>query len=252
MNQPRILLSVFLLLGSCLAVHAQDAGTQQPSEQEGNHVFWREGAPGCDEMFIEGVRIRFLTYNDITVGLFILDVDGAYAFDVGVENHTTGRILLDPASAQLLYRKKSGHVANLYPLTPEKVAGKIRGRHKWGNILRAFAAGMATRTTTSTTTESGTFSSDAGSGTYQGNATTTTTEADDEALQRVQRGNARRSAADAAEADVASTTALRANTVFPGRLIHGFIYFEHKQFERAVFSIVVNGAMYSFGINNSK
>lgn len=217
------------------------------------YVYWEQGKEYCDEIYIDGTRIRYLTDGGVTVALFVADVDGFYAAAVRVENRTEARVLVDPDRTRfMVIAKNEKDDFPMKPLDPDKVAKKIAGRAKWGNFWRSFAAGMATRTTTSQSQESGSFNvygpRTSANGTYSGSSTTTTTAPDYSARDRAAEANARASAEARGEAELTRGNALRTTTLFPAHYVNGSIFFEHKKIERAVFRIMIGQTVYNFPV----
>ncbi len=107
----------------------------------------------------------------------------------------------------------------------DQIAGSVRNGARWKAALVAGLAGLAT--TTSTTQESGTFNGPNGSGTFQGTATTTTTDSAgrEQAAAAVSRIRDR---ADQKSAGL-QASALRDNTVFDGSETSGFVYFKRDR-----------------------
>jgi hypothetical protein len=142
--------------------------------------------------------------------------------------------------SRFLVSGTGGKEQTLEPIPAERIAGKIRRRAMWANVLRAFAAGMATKQVTSTFQTSGNVSvfgpGGSAMGTYGETTTTTTTVPDREAQRNAAETNARATDEANRRAEGAVRYALKANTLFPGNALEGVIYFERKKSEKSRFS----------------
>ncbi|HEX8096436.1 MAG TPA: hypothetical protein VF507_00310, partial [Pyrinomonadaceae bacterium] len=149
-------------------------------------------------------------------------------FFVRVINDTGGRILVTPATCALIIEKPAPRT--LLSLDPEKVAKDVLKRGRFSGVLAAFFAGMATRRSTAVARDS------------QGNTATVVVTEPDRAAQRRADENARaRAENNRARANAVLTESLKENTVFEGKEVNGWVFFEKKKYESGVFRILIPG-----------
>jgi len=127
---------------------------------------------------------------------------------------------------------------------PDQMAKSIRRSAGWKAGLTSGLGGMAQKQSTSTSTTDGnvTVSGPNGtaSGTYNGTTMTTSSQPDYEARQRsADKANQIRAEANNAVNNLQST-ALRANTIFPGQQMIGAVFFQHERhIQEATLTVVV-------------
>lgn len=200
---------------------------------------WKEGEPFVDSFLSEGAMIRVIRNDGLTVAVVCYDYRSYLACEVSVLNNTNKRVDVIPENFFLAGVYDKGKADYVYSLSPKKLANKIEGRVKWGNFFRAFAAGMARTTSTSTVTGdmSGTITTTSPNLVAQRNAAIANQQAADSAREK---------------AGWIIQDALLANTVFPKRYLSGMVYFERKKFETAFLNMIIDGTAYSFGFNRPK
>ena len=178
--------------------------------------------------------------------------DGYEVAEVIVANGTDHRVTVKPEDFFLTYQDGPKKMGYEFSLPPSKVAGKIRGRVRWANFFRAFAAGMSQTTTTSQTAGSVSVYGPGGtaSGTY--NAATTTTQPNRAALARAAEANNAATASANADAEKVLSQAFWANTLFPKTYTSGLVYFERKKFEKGLLYVMVDDTAYTFGIGSTE
>jgi hypothetical protein len=217
---------------------------------EPKRLSWTMGAPQSDSIVVDGVSIRVLTNQDILVAVAITDNGSYNVAEVTVLNNGKGRILVDPELTRFIVVTKEGKTQALEPIPAQKIAGKIRSRARWGNALRAFAASLATRQSTSTSQTNGNVSvfgqGGFAQGTYSGTTTTTTSTPDVEAQRRAAATIARNTEDANLRAEGIVSSGLKANTLFPGNTLDGIIYFDHKKYQKAAFRILIEDTVYDF------
>jgi hypothetical protein len=243
---PKIALCL-LLLTFILAAPA--AFAQNPPEKQPLVITWDKDNPGCDQIFIEGMKYRIIKHDGLTVVANIFEEKDYLIAHVGVFNGSKDRVLVSPEASSLTVwkdAKKQDATETFAPIPAEKVAQKVANRGRWARALMAF--GGATATTTQTTTESGsviaTGPGGTATGTYSGSSTTTVP--DYEARRRAERATADSAARAGARADAVMGAALRANTVFPDKNVIGEIYFQRKKFELGYFALRIGDVSYNF------
>jgi hypothetical protein len=264
----RKLLTPFaLLLVLCAATSAQTATPSKDAPIDfsdvakpaptppAKYITWHKDCPVCDDYVANDERIRLIRNGGLTVAVALSDDGRNFVVEVAVINGTDARVLVDPA--QTLFVIRDGEKEQLaYRVTPEHVAGKIKGRANWGNFFRSLSASMATRTATSQSETNGSVyvTGTGGSANSTFNANTTTTRSPDYAARR-EAAIANRAAVDEADARARAVldSALRANTLFPNRYITGAVYFERKKFHKlAAFIIQIEGIFYEFQTGPAK
>jgi hypothetical protein len=244
---PTIALCLLLLtfiLAAPPAAFAQNAPDKQTLV-----ITWNKDNPECDLIVIDGMNYRIIKHDGLTVVANVF-VEGGYLIaHVGVLNGSKDRVLVSPESSSLtLWKdaKKQDATETFSPIPAEKVAQKFANRGRWARALIAF--GAATATTTQTTTESGsviaTGPGGTATGTYSGSSTTTVP--DYEARRRAERATTESAARAGAQADAVMGAALRANTVFPDKMVTGEIYFQRKKFELGYFALRIGDVSYNF------
>lgn len=238
---------------TCLLILSSPALAQQrelppyPSRE----LSWKKGAAFADEFISDGATIRLIGDGGVTVAVFGFFEGDYVVAEVTVANETDRRVTVKPDDFFLIYWDKANKMGHTFSLPPAKVANKARGRAKWGNFFRAFAAGMAQTTSASNGSGSVSATGPGGSayGTYSGTATTTSP---DRAAQR-RAADANQAATEAARAaaDQVLSDALWANTVFPKTYVSGLVYFERKKFELSGLYVVIDGTAYTFAFGAS-
>lgn len=236
-------LSLCLLL--CLAVVTL---CQQPAPVPAKTLTWKPKADYADSFISDGATIRLIHDQGLTIAVFGYHQDDYLVTEVTVANGSNERMDVIPASFIMeLYDDKHQRITYAQPIAPAKVAGKYRGRAKWGNFFRAFAAGMAQSTATTTGAVSLYGNGQTANGTYTATTTSPNTGAQRAAIAASQQATAE---AEARAVDVLDT-ALFANTLFPQTYISGLVYFPHKKADMSVVYVIVNGVGYSFPFGKS-
>lgn len=243
---------LFLIVAASAALvfptHAQKRALPPYPERE---LTWKSGAAFADDFISDGATIRVIRDGGVTVAVFGYLDGGRVVAEVTVANETDRRVTVKPADFFITYWDKAGKMGHEFSLPPAKVADKLRGRAKWGNFFRAFAAGMAQ--TTSTSESSGsvyvTGAGGAARGTYSG--ATTTTAPDAAAQRRAAEANRAASASANADAEQVLDRALRANTLFPKTYVSGLVYFEKRKFEQSLLYVMVDGTAYTFAFGGT-
>jgi hypothetical protein len=218
-------------------------------------VTWEQGRPDSDLIVVEGSWIHILFDQDLVVAVAIKDEGGYYIADLSVLNNRKTRALVDPSASRLVLVDAIGKQRSLAPVEPGKIAKKIQRRTMWANVLRAFAAGMATKQVTSTSQTNGSVSvfgtEGSAQGIYSGTTTTTTTVPDTEAQRNAVIANARAMEDAKSRGEGIVRNAMRANTLFPKSTLEGIVYFERKKSARAMFQIRIEETLYEFSFDFS-
>jgi len=237
----------FLLLSSPVLAQKRELPPYPARE-----LSWKKSATFADEFITDGATIRLIRDDGITVAVFgFLEGDYIVA-EITVANETDRRVTVKPEDFFLIYWDKSNKMGHQFSLPPAKVANKAKGRAKWGNFFRSFAAGMATTTTQTRESGSATIYGNGGvaSGTYNG--TGTTTSPDVAAQRRVAQANRDATGAAHNAAEQVLSDALWANTVFQKTYVSGLVYFERKKFEQSALYVVIDGTAYTFAFGESR
>jgi hypothetical protein len=228
-------LAVLTLLVTALPVVSQKrALPAMPQER----LIWKPEEKYADSFLSEGVLIRIIRNKGLAVAISCYDFRSYVACEVSVLNETEKRVDVLPENFFLAgYDKDKFDYTFSLPAT--KLAQRYESRARWGNFFRAFAAGMAT--TTSSSAVSGDI-----------NGTITTTSPNIAAQRNAAIANQRAMENAKREGDTILLDALLANTVFPQQHISGVVYFEHKKFRTGAFvNMIIDGTGYSFGFTDS-
>src|ERR1700753_1981887 len=110
-------------------------------------LMWKKEEPFADDFIVDGATVRVIKNGDLTVAMFSFLDDGYEVAEVIVANGTDHRVTVKPEDFFLTYQDGPKKMGYEFSLPPSKVAGKIRGRVRWANFFRAFAAGMSQTTT---------------------------------------------------------------------------------------------------------
>jgi hypothetical protein len=235
--KPRALLATLILLtASASAVYSQKRALP---DMPAKRLVWQEGQEFADSFYSEGVMVRVIKNSGVIVAVVCYDYRDHLACEVTVLNGADRRIDVLPENFFMVGTYENGEADYVFSLPPTKLAKKYESRAKWGNFFRAFAAGMATTTSTSRVT-----------GDVRGTITTTSPNVP---AQR-DAAAANREALDEAKAkgDSIILYSLMAHTVFPNKHISGMVYFQRKKFHTAFLNMIIDGTAYSFGFNRPK
>ena len=250
MKHAPLAASVLLIASAVLSqTPGSDAGTV-------NKVVCEETSQSCSHKLVNGLRYESLTTQQAVVTVSIAD-NGRYTrLEVAVAN--LGQAPFDVIPAGFLVEVTAPKAKTLRFVPPEKIVSSDRHRAGWANALNAMGAGMATQQVTTQTNTSGTVQATGNdgsyaNGTYNGNSTSTTSVPDYAAQTRARENITRRRAALAASQAELEQTVLRANTVDPGKLISGFVFFEsEKRGEMYLVDLAINGVVYEFAFARPK
>jgi hypothetical protein len=211
-------------------------------------VLCDESTPTCTHQYIDGKKFKILTADQVVITAYA-SANTKYArVDLSVLNKTTMPIDVLPQNFSISELTPKERTFAYVPF--EKIVKSDEHRAGWANALNAFGAGMATKQVTTDTTSNGTVdlnSSDGTytNGTYSGTSTSTTSVPDYAAQAQAQENIRNRNAAIAAESQVMSQAALKANSVMPNQAISGVVYFEFdKKVETLQLILPIGGITY--------
>jgi hypothetical protein len=227
----------------------QPHATPPPSAPSVGPHRWSASDPHCESRLLNGTMAELVHANGFSVLGAILDNGSKIEAVVGVRNETSANVDVRPETFQLVV--SAPKYRTLAYQDPDRMAKSIQRSASWKEGLAAFSGGAARRQTTSTSTTTGnaTVMGPGGmaTGTYNGTTMTTTSEPDPAAQQR-SAAQIDRIRGDAANAvGNIQSTVLRANTVLPGQMIMGVVYFEHeKRIAQATLTVVVGGETFEF------
>ncbi len=231
----------------CLLLSPLSIGQQKQDKESkdiawGNvnseRVLWYRDRANSDTILVNSLSVRIISGHnsiDATVGMAFIDQGDYFLAYVYISNDGQERFEVDPQDFRIAYWKDKDAYLNRkpgdwsYSVAPEAVASKYKSRAQWNAFFVRLAGGMAA--TTVTTEQSGTVTvidgSTVANGTYSGTSTTTVP---DRRAQVAADANARRITNDAqGEASAILKTSLKANTVFPGEHVSGWVYFQRKK-----------------------
>lgn len=209
--------------------------------------YWYKGCPVCSEFYSEGKRYLVTGYGGlllgVTVGEFEKYVDVHVIAKIKVEEKL--RINLLPQNVQLFEL-----LPQLQPLPRAEVKAvekSIQNGAAWKAVLFGALAGMATETTTITQSgnTNGTYSSQKESGQYSGtySSTSTVTRPNLEAQRKINQDTQRLSAQANARSRAVRETALLANTIGPGQIVSGHVYFRKERHAKMALLRVLVGTV---------
>ena len=203
---------------------------------------WSTTDPNCSAALSDGRTVRMIRANGLAVLAAIWDNGSKTQAFVGIKNNTIASVDVRPESFQLVVAAPKYRM--LAYQDPDQMAKSIRRSAGWKAGLTSGLGGMAQKQSTSTSTTDGnvTVSGPNGtaSGTYNGTTMTTSSQPDYEARQRsADKANQIRAEANNAVNNLQST-ALRANTIFPGQQMIGAVFFQHERhIQEATLTVVV-------------
>ncbi|MFL6332056.1 MAG: hypothetical protein ACJ754_01790 [Pyrinomonadaceae bacterium] len=213
-------------------------------------MIWGPKEPYADEVLADGASIRIIKQDGLMVGVTGYDSGDYLVIEVAVLNGSDKRVDIHPEDFFLVYWDKKDKFGYGFSLDAQKVAKKYENRAAWGNFFRSFAAGMATRTITSQTIESGSVSTVGSGGTasgiYSSTATTTSTAPNTEALRNAAAANATATTSADERTTRIMNAALRANSIFPREDIQGLVYFKREKFKVSKLYIIIDSTAYVF------
>jgi hypothetical protein len=218
---------------------------------------WSAEDPVCKRLLVNGQTILDIDAAGFHVGVVLQDTGWKTRADIKITNHSAQPVDIHPDQFKAT-ETEGPKTRELKYNDPDALIKAIRKRAYWNQFGAAMGGGMATRTTTSQTTESGTATATGpggtATGTYGGGSTTTTTEPDYDARRRADAQVAQIGAnANNAAANLQSV-ALRANTVLPSREIYGAVFFDRKAKHATdcVLTVLVGAEVYEFPFHWAK
>lgn len=254
------LLSFVLLLMNITGSSAQvpqkemEPSSLNPLDAEGFLICTKsnvEGAIDCEKIFLDGFEYTILPYGGVQVVVSLTD-NGSHLVALVTVRNTDNRFspVVDPAKVQIIGFDKNDKAVFLAPIPPQKIASKFVNRAAWASALNSLSASLAKTRTTSSSMVNGNLMITGTAGTSSvmvtGTETTSTTQQDRGAVARADEQNQGWMAGARANAQEVMDTALRANTIFPGKSISGFVYFERKKLKKVVVEVTVGKISFDF------
>jgi hypothetical protein len=217
------LILIVLFFGCAPSVSAQQA---KPAPVT---VRWQVGAPGMDAFVIEGHEAKLIEYQGVTVGMLVEGSGHYLEVLVFVANHTPERVFITPSTCAVLIEKPKPEM--LLSLDPEQAARALERRGRWAEMLSAFAAGLATRQTAAVVRDD------------RGNTvgSVVVTQPDYAAQQRSRDAINAHRADNANAANYVRDVSLKANTLFSGQTMNGWVFFKNKKYTSAIVRILIPG-----------
>ena len=242
----KICISTILILICTFALYGQ-------SVKKENYVYWaaenKESAGiKFDKNTVDGETFFIFDTAEFSLAMRGVAFKKALAVEVYLKTiDKSKRIDFDPNKSRIAVYAKRGDTVftELAPLTPEEAADKLDGSSaKVKNFFDRWRGNMANKTATVNSTTDGELtvrdsSSNTASGTYQGNTRSTVSVPDEEARSEAERKVRARNAKVEANASSVLQSALRANTIFAGKDVMGYIYFPVKKGEFSWVSIQI-------------
>lgn len=211
--------------------------------------------PKCDSYFEEGQQIRVIEFNDLTIAVVLFDDGDYYGADVFVSNKGERRRDVTPGNALMggwRNAERTGKIELFEQVAVEQIAKKLTKRAKWSNFFDRLSSGMATTTARVETTSNDRILDNRGnSATITGNSNSTVTMPDGQARAAAETRARERSNNALDSSALLIQGALKANTLFTGKMTRGNIYFKrNKKIKTGVFSMWIDGVNYDFMFNN--
>lgn len=203
-----------------------------------NRIVWKkDDTARCDLIYVEGQPFRIIKANGLNIAFTPQVFGDYYVMVVYVRNESDKRITVKPEESSLgTWQKKEDSALMLptiiSPTDSEKIARKMESSQGWANVFSAIGASLATQNSTITNDRTG--------------QSATITEPNTQAQTNAQNKARENSARTTSLANRVVNDAFKANTLFPGDVTSGHIYFKAKKHERGIFSINVEGIDYSF------
>ncbi len=232
LKKPLILVTLFLLLAGSIASQEKSADPE-PKSPDWPTIKWHQTGPDFDSALLEGREVKASRFEGTSIAVLMDDTGDYLAFLVSVQNKSTSRIIINPASA--FVRIESPKSGLLLTIPADKVARSMEKQGRWRNMLGLFFAGMATRSSTGTITDE-----------YGNRSTVTLSEPDRVAQQNAQNAIRERNIRNQTSASIIRDIGLRANTVFPNTELTGWMFFEKKKFTSLTVGVFTGRAMYEF------
>ncbi len=250
--------SAVFLVCICVGMLKQAAAQTVRPPQAPVVIRWEGRAAGADSYFKNGLLVKSLSAEGITVTASLKDTGWKTCADVSVANNSNARVDVLPAHFTLTLQRgnsKGKHQMLRYQ-DPAKMAKSLRRRVLWANVFTGAAAGAARETSTSTSTSSTSGSVDiydnsggSGTGTFDArtNTTTMTTKPDYRAQRNAQEAERARVQNLASALAYLDKVALKADTLMPSESVSGAVYFERdKHHKPVVLTIPVGNITFEF------
>lgn len=252
---------------------AQSANVSSPKTFVCDLVFQgQQESKGCSHKYVDGQIFKTIYWNGMVITVGIDDYAQYMRATILISNNNTVSVDLLPSDFAIEVSTPKAKI--LHYISAEKIAESeakhAASRNSWSllfagmaNGLSSAAAATATQESTTETTTTGTVNATSSdgtytTGTYNGTSTSTTSTPDYAAQQQaaeemrqrnmaIVAANAQRNASVAASNAQLFQTALSANTIAPGGVIGGYVYFEgDKKADIVTLQIPIAGALYEF------
>jgi hypothetical protein len=227
-----------------------------PSQQV-RLISWKNGNMEAvrgwgSQYYDKGYQARLLHVDDVGVGA----VGGAdkHFYWVMIAVRNDGKIPVDVVPQAFTLQTADAKPKQLPYVSAQKIAEKIEKTARRDAMLALWGAMMATTTSMTNSTSSGTVMGNVGNvpvnGTYTESGRSTTTQRDDRLADlAVQRGRERVDAAQGQASDI-MRRALRATTLAPGNGVSGLVWFERKKkTNMVVLRVPVGECIYEIPLN---
>jgi hypothetical protein len=245
--KARILFATAVLLASA-PTYSQTGTTSQPV------VLCTEVS--CPHMYSQGFLFVTARSTDLeVVAGGIVDTGHHIYVAVAVRNLAkTANIDVLPENFTLQSELGKKTRALAYVAPSAAVLGEANPS-AWANVFDGIVAGTATQSSSVHTTGNASFSSSSSNGTLvNGTATTnsssTVTNPDNESRKAARDRIAEREAIAEQQKRKIADAILRSNTVIPGNIIQGIVFFERdRKAEKFILSLPIAGTTYVFNLN---
>ena len=188
--------------------------------------------PGMDHVYQDG----YFWYRAVASGgaIIVLSVsdNGQYMLaQMAIANHSNRNVDILPERFVMTLLQPKKEILEHIP--PERVIGKINSSVAWSRLFTGMVAATATRRQETVSNETGTVNvygeGGTATGTYSGTTTSTAQVPDEQQRQRIWQAQREREQHAYNWAQSVASSSLRANTLAPGREIHGLVYFKRER-----------------------